>query len=70
MSDKDKDRTKYETVFGIRREPGTGRWKVFSIAVDTKRMRFHSTGQAEEQALTLLRLALARERTRGLRGIA
>lgn len=64
------ERVKFETVYGIRREPGTGRWRVFSVSVDPKRVKFHSTGQAEEQAVVLLRLAIARERSRGLRGVA
>lgn len=66
----EKPRIALETVYGIRKEPGTGRWRVFSIAVDPKKLKLHTSGQAEEQSLKLLQLELARARARMGRGIA
>lgn len=66
--EKTPERTKLETVYGIRKE--NGRWRVFSAQVDPRKVKHHTTGQAEEQALKLLQLELARARARLSRGIA
>ena len=66
--EKQPERIQLETLYGIRRE--NGRWRVVSTAVDPKRLKFHSTGHAEEHALKLMRLELARQRSRLSRGIA